>query len=210
MRLHTSLTYTQVCDALNQVKHAGQVTEDVRFMVMDRHGSRTHPRAFEVQLGTWCQTSLPEGYRDQDGKLMHVRRFKNTGNRGASSGYGCDEDVWSATWHEWGWFMARVFNMDPHARFGSLKGWHYDGYGDFMRKTNEQFTVQRLLSPEWLEEARKPGGLMGPPENLDYLPAREHDMRAFGQLLPDEDYSQYDSENALNHDTVREQTGGDA
>jgi hypothetical protein len=45
--------------------------------------------------------------------------------------------------------------------------------------------------------------------SLDYLPAREHDRRAFGRLLPDEDYSQYDSAVA-EHDTVREQTGEDA
>ena len=143
MRLHTHLTCAQVHGALKQAKEARQVTEDIRFMTLEDHKSMTHPRAFEVQLGTWCKTSLPDGYRDQYGKLMHVRRYKNSGQHGASSDQGlgrADCSVWSATWHEWGWFMARVFAADPDARFGGASGWHYDGVADFNRKTGDRFT----------------------------------------------------------------------
>jgi hypothetical protein len=31
---------------------------------------------------------------------------------------------------------------------------------------------------------------------FDYLPAREHDVRAFGKLLDSEDYAQYEADTA--------------
>lgn len=222
MRLHTSLSYGQVHDALRQAKDAGQVTPDVTFEVFTCHGSRTHPRAFEVQLGTSDKYSLPEGYRDQYGKLMRVRRYKNTGDRGASSDWatgGCA--VWSATWHEWGWFMARVFAMDPDARFGSEKGWHYAGFADFMTKTKDAFDLEP--SPE-KRPVFVPGDLLDDGFGQSGVTVTSGDQcatrtaRFTGQVVctrcaPDCDHyvcTDEDNECAINHDTIREQTGEDA
>lgn len=148
MRLHTNLTYAQVYGALSKAQNDGHVTRDVRFIGFASHKSRTHPRAFEVQLGTEDKYSLPAGYVDQNGYHLKSRRWKNSGSRGAQTEWatGCDE--WAATWHEWGWFMAEIFAADPDARFGSVKGWHYAGAADFNTKTGGQFTGQDMSFPK--------------------------------------------------------------
>jgi hypothetical protein len=172
--------------ALRQAKEAGQVTPDVIFVDgLVQYRSMTHPRAFEVQLGTHDKFSLPPGTTDQYGKKMRVRRYRNSGSSGASSAWvtgGCP--VWAATWHEWGWFMANVFAMDPDARFGGATGWRYAGEADFNRKTGNLFNAQRDC------------------DDFSYLPPREHDLRAFGRVIEDE--------STVMHDTYREQTGLDA
>lgn len=56
------------------------------------HGSRSHMRAFEVQLSG-------SGYA------------RNSGTRGASSEKG-------ATWDEWGIWLNKLFLLDPAARVG--------------------------------------------------------------------------------------------
>ena len=144
MQLHTSLTGTQVKAALTRAQRAGLITADVEFVAWSAHGSRTHPHAFEVQLGTENKHSLPPGTVDQHGKRMHVRRYKNSGSRGATSSWFWGESVWAATWHEWGWFIAAVFDADPGARFGSNPArarypWGYFSPADFNAKTSWQF-----------------------------------------------------------------------
>lgn len=143
MRLYTNLTERQVHDALARVQHAGLVTGDVDFTVpFATRASRTHPRSMQVQLGTLDQHSLPPGTRDQHGKVMRVRKYKNSGNRGAASEWARGEAVWAATWNEWGWFMAEVLAADPGARFGAATGpsWGYRGPEDFHAKTGGQFS----------------------------------------------------------------------
>jgi hypothetical protein len=41
----------------------------------------------------------------------------------------------AASWTEWGWFLARVFERDPHARCGD-----YRGAEDFHAQTGQRFT----------------------------------------------------------------------
>jgi hypothetical protein len=149
MRLHTRLTYTQVYDALHQAQAAGHVTPDVHFVSYGASGSRTHPYGYEIQLGTCDRYSLPAGYKDQHGKNLRVRRFKNSGHYGASSEWATGEDTYSATWHEWGWFIAAVFAADPSARWGSVKGWGYRDEADFNFKTKNQFKEEQdMLFPK--------------------------------------------------------------
>jgi hypothetical protein len=144
MRLHTRLTINQLYDALLAAQDAGHVTKDVDFKPSpEMHGSRTHNRAFDVQLGTYSKDSLPAGTKDQHGKNMKVRRYRNAGDSGATSGWH-EPSVWAATWHEWGWFMLEVFKLDPEARFGSAKDWHYAGLDDFHRKTEGAFREPTL------------------------------------------------------------------
>jgi hypothetical protein len=137
MRLHTTLTAEEVRAALRRAQDKGRVTADVEFTTFGDYPSRTHGHSFEVQLGTHDKHSLPEGYVDQHGKKMQVRRYKNSGTNGASQFY-------SATWHEWGWFVVEVFAADPHARFGndperSRHPWGYFSPEDFHEKTGFKF-----------------------------------------------------------------------
>jgi hypothetical protein len=141
MRLHTKLTYAHVYGALKAAKDKGKITTDVMF-VNDKGPARssTHQYAYEIQLGTYNKDSLPEGYKDQHGKKMNVRRFKNSGNSGATSGW-YEPAVWSATYDEWGWFIVEIFAADPTARWGGI-GKSTSGYrnlDDFHVKTNGRF-----------------------------------------------------------------------
>ena len=133
MRLHTNLASSDVQFALHEAKRRGLVTNDVHFVVYARHGSNSHDRAFELQLGTYDKHSLPAGTTDQYGKNMHVRRYKNSGTFGA-------ESVYAATYYEWGWFMLEVFKRDPNALFGSVAGHGYNGVDDFHEKTHGTFS----------------------------------------------------------------------
>ena len=82
MRIHTN-SHATIVDAA--------VTAGVTLTKNVMHGSRTHPRAFEVNL---------EG---------SSTRRPQSGPSGLGSGY-------AATWDEWGMFLAAVFAIDPLAR----------------------------------------------------------------------------------------------
>lgn len=111
MRIHTSLTEGDVRMCL---------PSGVSFEVLTEHGSKTHERAFEVQL------SGPYGRG----------RYTNTGTRGA--GY-----VKAATWDEWGILLGRLFRLDENARVGSLgKNTIYADARDFRYRTGQRFTAR--------------------------------------------------------------------
>lgn len=119
MRLHTNiLGYSDVYNQLTRSKHAGQVDSFVSFEILEQRGSRTHSHAFEVQL-SW----------DGDKIKGDGRRFKNTGKSGADS-------VYAASYDEWGWFIARLFEMDPTAKFG-----HYSGADNFHGHTKFAYVL---------------------------------------------------------------------
>jgi hypothetical protein len=61
MRFHTSLTTRQVNAALSTAILTGNVAPDVYLVALSPHGSRTHTRAFEIQLGAVNRNSLPAG-----------------------------------------------------------------------------------------------------------------------------------------------------
>lgn len=152
MRLHTSLEWHEVADAIYRAKARGNVAIGVVLMQGGRTtGSRTHDRRFNVQLAADPGTPLPFGYRDQYGKRLHTRRARNFGRPGEFYDFGK-----AATWHEWGWFMAEVFALDPLAMFGS-HAYGYDGVADFHRKTGERFHVENEVPvevPAVLDRAR--------------------------------------------------------
>ena len=151
MKLHTSLTAVEVTALIRQAVNRGHLTPDVHAVVFTPGSSRTHRYGYEVQLGTYDKHSLPPGTTDQHGKHMRVRRFKNTGTRGANSDseWAGNEGIWAATWHEWGWFIAEVFAADPGARFGADPSrcqhpqcaWGYSSPEDFARKTDGEFPL---------------------------------------------------------------------
>jgi hypothetical protein len=158
MKLHTNLTGAEVCKALSRAKARGLITSDVHFVIWDKDTpSRTHPHGIDLQLGTYEKDSLPRGTLDQHGHKMNVRRYKNTGNRGANSDseWAGNEGIWAATWHEWGWFIAEIFAADPAARFGAnparcARPEYAGGYAspaDFHAKTGYRFTDLPPLPP---------------------------------------------------------------
>lgn len=119
MKLHTdSLTRQDIRNALQAAKNAGNVDSRVYFTTLDERGSRSHSRAYEVQLG-WMGDKVPG-----DG-----RRWKNSGSSGADS-------VYAAFYDEWGWFILELYRLDPELVFG-----HYKTFQDFVTMTKHAFTV---------------------------------------------------------------------
>lgn len=135
MKLHTNLNEAQVRAVLIRTKDKGLITQDVHFTVFTPGRSQSHAHGYEIQLGTDNQDSLPAGYKDQNGKNMRVRRVRNAMN---------GEARYAATWHEWGWLIAEMFEADPESRWGdnparSAHPWGYFSAQDFNRKTGDQF-----------------------------------------------------------------------
>lgn len=141
MRFHTRLGTDSVYEALGHVQDRGLVAAGVRFAVFTLQPSRTHDRSFEIQLGTYDQNSLPGDYLDQHGRHLRVRRARNARDGGPR---------WAATWHEWGWLIAELFEADPGSRWGDnpARSGHPHGYfspEDFHAKTGGAF---RTAEPE--------------------------------------------------------------
>lgn len=120
MRLHTELTGTEVYAALRRANAAGRIPSDVDFEVFQAHRSTKRSRGFEIQLGTYDQTSGP----------TRSRHYKNSGTNGAGN-------IWAATYDEWGWFIAEVMAADPEAIFGP-----YNGREGFNEATNDAYVLQ--------------------------------------------------------------------
>ena len=132
MRFHTHLSEHHLHTALQRAKDKGRVAEDVEFMVLEEKTSRTHPRAFEVQLGVRKNhpyRPLPENHVNQYGRRQKTRRTAN----GVGGWY-------AATWHEWGWFIAELFELDPQSRWGSNRSGYFS-QDDFDAKTKWQFDL---------------------------------------------------------------------
>jgi hypothetical protein len=118
MKLHSNtIDYAAVIAAMNTAKDAGRISQDVFFVKLDHAGSRSRRNAFDIQLGTYDKTTGP----------TKSRKYKNSGTSGADS-------IWSATYSEWGWFIAELFAIDPEATFGP-----YKGVADFNEQTSCMF-----------------------------------------------------------------------
>lgn len=63
------------------------------------------------------------------------RYYPNPGTGGYDRGY---QGHLAASWTEWGWFLARVFEQDPDARCGD-----YRGEADFHAQTGGRFVEPR-------------------------------------------------------------------
>jgi hypothetical protein len=117
MKMHTKLSSQDIYDSMTVSKARGLMTDDIRFIQFKEQPSKSHPNGFLVQLGTYDQKSGPK----------NSRYYKNTGKRGAHSERNEGEPVWAATYDEWGWFLADIFDRDPDARLGQYKNKdHFD------------------------------------------------------------------------------------
>jgi hypothetical protein len=119
MRLHTNThTITSLEDALRRAKGKGHVANHVVLATLTPHGSNSRRQAFELRLGTAVKVKGDN------------RTFWNSGTRGA------DHSWYTATYDEWGWFLAEVFDADPEAKCD-----RYDGRHDFDTQTKTAYVV---------------------------------------------------------------------
>ena len=123
MKIHsdTETTYSLgLC--LMEAQRKGQIPPDVFFDLNRPESSRKRKNGMVVHLGSNAE-------RDANGK----RRRANTSFQGAPSWQRAER---TATYDEWGWFIAHVLEVDPHAIVGP-----YNGQADFDAKTERRFWV---------------------------------------------------------------------
>lgn len=126
MRLHSDfLTVDDINDALNRAQRRGNVDALIVFDTLLAKGSRKRKYAFEIRL-EWIGTKVKG-----DG-----RRWTNTGNAGSDTG-----GMYAATYDEWGWFIAELFDKDEHAIFG-----HYVGMDGFNTATRYAYEIADSLN----------------------------------------------------------------
>lgn len=117
MRIHTDLL--AVADFLDAKEYVRQATGAPVFFhgeeVLPVYGSRSRRRAFEVKLAS-------------DGTL--TRRRVNYGSARADR----FDRPYSATWNQWGWFLAHLFSVDS-----SIIAGPYRGIDEFHSSTENQF-----------------------------------------------------------------------
>lgn len=94
---------------------------------------------------------LHEGPRTRRFDHVHLRsrfgrHYPNSGTSGAQSW----EGQVAASWAEWGWFLARVFEVDPDARCGD-----YRSADDFHAQTGERFREPRSPRERQVKRALK-------------------------------------------------------
>lgn len=125
MRIHTDtlLRERDIHAALQKAKDEGHVSPHVGFKKLEPHGSSRRYVAWEVQLEALVK--LPG-----DG-----RRFGNSGQYGAISPNMGHSDVWAATYDEWGWFLASLFDADP-----DLSTQYYVDLDDFANSTTLNYS----------------------------------------------------------------------
>lgn len=150
MRIHTdSHTPETIVAALRFCQRAGLVDPDVEIDVLRPHGSRSRARAFEVQLGAppEARSFLAQPARDRlaaeigDDDSDLRKAVRRASIRRSRNGYGTASEYLpkTATWHEWGYFLAALFADDvdmvagPYTGAGDLaaegEGYHLTALG---------------------------------------------------------------------------------
>lgn len=114
MRIHTSLTADQV--------RACTGDTGTWLHIFREHGSRSHPRAFEVVL------SGTSNHRGQAG----------------------DDDYYAATWDQWGLFFGRLFDADPTARAANVYDGAADFHWQTGDRFRKGATIQLCAQHRWL------------------------------------------------------------
>jgi len=113
MRLHTNVLHESTI--YDMVKGWGRNPlpgkADITVGALTVHGSRTHARAFELQLA---------------------------GNGISGGAYG-GLNFTTATWDEYGIILAKLFMIDPNMRVGGAKNPVYEDAGDFHQITCQRY-----------------------------------------------------------------------
>jgi hypothetical protein len=116
MKIHSdALAPADILEILKDLQESGDIDKNVFPVVFGFSKSRSHRYAVEIQLGTHVRTTEPKrGYKTKD---------SHTG-----------ENIYAATYEEWGLFLADIFNRDYSAKCGI-----YKNQDDFQVKTNYRF-----------------------------------------------------------------------
>jgi hypothetical protein len=122
MKLHSdTLTENDIYAALRQAADMGDVPAHLIFDMLRPAGSRTRANAWDIHLGTYTKD------RDTTGKMR--RTPSNSTRQGDLADY-------TATYSEWGWFIARLYWMDSEMVFGPYKSLEH-----FDQATRYAFTI---------------------------------------------------------------------
>lgn len=122
MKLHSdTLASDDIYAALRTAITHDEVASHIILDTFRPAGSRSRAKAWEIHLGTYTKD------RDMDGKLRRIP--SNSSNRDDLADY-------TATYSEWGWFIARLFELDSDLMFGP-----YKSFADFSRSTRLMFCI---------------------------------------------------------------------
>lgn len=108
---------------------AGRIASHVSFKTLAAHASRSHARAFEIQL---------EAEERDNG-----RRAGNSGSYGAMRP---EVDGYAATYDEWGWLLAALYRLDPGMVVGTPKNPTYRDAEHFHEHTAWTYDPMRWLA----------------------------------------------------------------
>lgn len=129
MRIHTNIeSWQQIHAALTEQKNLGRIALHVSFKTLDEHRSSIRPHAFEVQL---------EADERDSG-----RRAGNSGSYGAMRP---ESDGYAATYDEWGWLLAALYELDKDMLVGTPKFPVYANAVAFHRKTAWTYAPEVLI-----------------------------------------------------------------
>lgn len=148
MRIHSDIIRPEdVRNALRTAQSEGRVSDHVHIDVLSAHGSRKRSGAVEVQLGSDTSESFisleVETYAHNYGSPRKIlNKIKRRYPRQGKSQMAGDHLASSATWHEYGHFIAELFAIDPHAIIGD-----YDQADSFYYQTYEQPMNYRTIDP---------------------------------------------------------------
>lgn len=132
MKLHSdTIQISDIHKALGREIEAGRIAPHVSFKIIRQEGSRIRKAGFEVQL--------------EADKRDNGRRFGNSGSYGATSPWSQGYEVYAATYDEWGWLIAALYDIDEDALWGSGKYPQYKNREDFDEKTGLTYNPKELL-----------------------------------------------------------------
>ena len=139
MRIHSDIIRPEdVRNALRTAKAADRVADYVHIDVLSAHGSRKRSGAVEVQLGSELSESFVSlevhTYAHNCGTPRRVlNKIKRRYPRQGKSQFAGDYLASTATWHEYGHFIAELFAIDPRAIIGT-----YDEADSFYYQTYDR------------------------------------------------------------------------
>lgn len=130
MRIHTDkFRASAVADALAAELLVGRIAPHVTFKVLVEHGSRLRDFAIEIQLEAEVRDS--------------GRRAGNSGSYGAMIP---EHDGYAATYDEWGWLLAALYEIDKDMVVGAgMANAIYDSRVTFDHKTGMTYNPGKLL-----------------------------------------------------------------
>lgn len=115
-------------------------------LIEEAHLTRARTYAMEQaeQGAFWIADMEVQGSRTHGHKLVvHLEGDGSTSRRRRNSGtYGAVVGSFAATYDQWGWFLAYLFDIDPEAR---TDGRGYNGFDNYHEQTQGKYLLTTLL-----------------------------------------------------------------